>query len=58
MEDVDKVDWLVDIFLQYQESLDKQRKKHGEGQRFKRALESDRDERSRSYNSASTIDLA
>lgn len=58
MEDVDKTKWLVDIFLQYQESLDKQREKRGTALRFKDALESDRRNRSRGHNSASTIDSA
>jgi hypothetical protein len=58
MEDVDKVDWLVDIFLEYQDSLDKQRVKRGAEKRFKKALDSDREDRSRAYNSASTMDLA
>ena len=56
MSDVDKFGWLVDIFLEYQEAVDIQREKRGDRQRFKDALESDRRNRTRPSNSASTID--
>ena len=58
VKDMDAGRWLVDIFIQYQESLDKQREKRGHALRFKDALESDRLNRSRGHNSASSIDVA
>lgn len=56
MKDVLEADWLVEIFLRYQESLDKLRDTNGGKMVLKEALEVDRIERMRPYMSASAID--
>ena len=48
----DKCNWLVDIFLEYQEALDERRKIFGDRLWFKEALADDRANRSRGFNSA------
>ena len=56
MKDVLEAEWLVEIFLRYQESLDKLRDTNGGKMVLKEALEVDRIERMRPYMSASAID--
>ena len=56
MNDEHKIDWLVEIFIQYQEALDEKRDEVGNRLRFKDALDSDRNDRARTRFSASTLE--
>jgi hypothetical protein len=56
MKDDSSAKWLVEIFLQYQESIDSRRKGGNERQWLKDALESDRECKPTGFDSASRLD--
>lgn len=56
MENRAENSWLLDIFLQYQNEIDRQRKIYGDRQWLKDALETDRQKRIDGRDSASSLD--
>ena len=56
MENRAENNWLLDIFLQYQTEIDRQRKIYGDRQWLKDALETDRRKRIDGRDSASSLD--
>lgn len=56
MNDGGSTEWLVEIFLQYQEALDRRREVSGDRLWFKEALDADRENKARLHDSASVFD--
>lgn len=56
MRDESSANWLVEIFLQYQESIDSYRKNERGREWLKDALDSDRKSKSTGFDSAARLD--
>lgn len=56
MDNQNEMKWLVEIFVQYQETIDNQRKVSSQKMWLKEALDVDRKKRQEDNNSASSLD--
>jgi hypothetical protein len=56
VDDPKEVQWLVEVFLEYQEALDRVRAAQGDRRFLKEGLDIDKKRRARLFDSASSIE--